>query len=1245
MSHQKSATDLQCQLKPGVNNHETSSFTHSEVQCNGKHSSATSKSNKNNDPSKVGELQNSNGHNGSAKNSNPSNNISKGKDTRFLNNGTRANGIHEPIRRLLVGSSPITTTRMLSSDDTTSQDEQLLNRLSDLVNVTAIKTFSSYHNINNDNVSKRDNTNNSITNSMTKNNTPNKQVTNGKDILVDTDALFDSIRRKGPILECRYKNKMNGLFCKIRNIVKQDTVNSELRLKLLELLEYRATAWKLQSNGTEIADEEKSSSPVEKVAKINEPKLKITTCKNSKENENEHNQLINLDNIDSSTFSKIQEHNKVLENDVVEKMKDKKDQQLLGTEKENGALCKSVSFSNEVEMVAIHDYDILLSLNNKISLVGLDDLDGVLKKDFVPEDKVTDKDIDIVKLGSSEEQGDCEKDQRITSDDTLNITSTANINKYALKDQIYIKATDAGRVMGVKGKRIHQIEEISNTIISFQKDFQNNEREVTICGPEEGSIANAKILIKETIRRNSSPTKEFLDTTTSSKNEKETPKQHYNSKPYPASHFLSSAHHCSLCHFHSFGPHSPFLCCEDANNTHQYANRWHNGESPKYSLDDTLLEATARRRFFEFREGKKIDWRCQTCRLFANNSANQYSDDKMNHNHPRAYDNLSKTNTCLEIRDQIKSDTKLGGADKKREYVYYQSLDIRPDYITPPYSSPQNLYNFNHHHPSNHNQQHKLPHCSFSSTGLGGNLVANSTRVRADVDRMCSSMYHQSNNNTRNGLNYFEEGDNHIHASHFYHAHPIHHKFNSHINHNGNINNNFESFYHDNRFLNHNYNHTPNFFYQGNHKRDRKVMCSHSSSSVSSNNNNNNGRRLVRTKSFTSSTATNENKNNDFDLGPIVPKYSLKIGETMLTLQGKHSEILELAKNVLERYFEVSKKGKGAGDVVLSSDTSGEKWTLDSSKEGDESEISDKVLQKLDFAICQDQKEALLIKAKSNQLKRSYSFHHNQTVGIGRKPWMGKQGHNEAEYFLNASLERPNKKHPVKDEKEKEEDIIIPPIKKYQVGISKDPHVKPVPKDVTRIAYTRDFMIKCAFSPFARVTPKDLPKLSKDVPFLIRAVPQDPTFYLKPQPSPFHSSSAHLHNKANNGGHPSSNKYNSSSSAVQGVFPSHINAPTQPLNQGFLYLNSSSPVGNDLVDHKHHPHQQHIIGHSSGGGIILSTPPPISYPPFFPPHPPPTFNKQSVVSNVIDHQSLLGLPPFRYPPPPSSSGLLPSFYK
>ncbi|CAK9295033.1 unnamed protein product [Gordionus sp. m RMFG-2023] len=206
MSHQKSATDLQCQLKPGVNNHETSSFTHSEVQCNGKHSSATSKSNKNNDPSKVGELQNSNGHNGSAKNSNPSNNISKGKDTRFLNNGTRANGIHEPIRRLLVGSSPITTTRMLSSDDTTSQDEQLLNRLSDLVNVTAIKTFSSYHNINNDNVSKRDNTNNSITNSMTKNNTPNKQVTNGKDILVDTDALFDSIRRKGPILECRYKS-------------------------------------------------------------------------------------------------------------------------------------------------------------------------------------------------------------------------------------------------------------------------------------------------------------------------------------------------------------------------------------------------------------------------------------------------------------------------------------------------------------------------------------------------------------------------------------------------------------------------------------------------------------------------------------------------------------------------------------------------------------------------------------------------------------------------------------------------------------------------------------------------------------------------------------------------------------------------------------------------------------------------------------------------------------------------------
>uniref|UniRef100_A0A915JGF7 K Homology domain-containing protein n=1 Tax=Romanomermis culicivorax TaxID=13658 RepID=A0A915JGF7_ROMCU len=62
--------------------------------------------------------------------------------------------------------------------------------------------------------------------------------------------------------------------------------------------------------------------------------------------------------------------------------------------------------------------------------------------------------------------------------------------------------------MGVKGRRVSIIEELSGCIISFQKVAQEaRERTLTITGPNDESILHAKILIEDTIRRNVSPTR------------------------------------------------------------------------------------------------------------------------------------------------------------------------------------------------------------------------------------------------------------------------------------------------------------------------------------------------------------------------------------------------------------------------------------------------------------------------------------------------------------------------------------------------------------------------------------------------------------------------------------------------------------------------------------------------------------------------------------------------------------------
>lgn len=61
-------------------------------------------------------------------------------------------------------------------------------------------------------------------------------------------------------------------------------------------------------------------------------------------------------------------------------------------------------------------------------------------------------------------------------------------------------------VMGVKGRRVAVVEELSKTVISFQKvDSKCKDRTLTITGCNQESIDCAKRLIEQTIRRNVSP--------------------------------------------------------------------------------------------------------------------------------------------------------------------------------------------------------------------------------------------------------------------------------------------------------------------------------------------------------------------------------------------------------------------------------------------------------------------------------------------------------------------------------------------------------------------------------------------------------------------------------------------------------------------------------------------------------------------------------------------------------------------
>ncbi|WKX91403.1 hypothetical protein Q1695_009892 [Nippostrongylus brasiliensis] len=75
-----------------------------------------------------------------------------------------------------------------------------------------------------------------------------------------------------------------------------------------------------------------------------------------------------------------------------------------------------------------------------------------------------------------------------------------------LRHEMIIRNSDSGKIMGVKGRRVALVEQMTNTVISFQKvDSKSKERTLTITASSMEDIERAKDLIIDTIKRNMSP--------------------------------------------------------------------------------------------------------------------------------------------------------------------------------------------------------------------------------------------------------------------------------------------------------------------------------------------------------------------------------------------------------------------------------------------------------------------------------------------------------------------------------------------------------------------------------------------------------------------------------------------------------------------------------------------------------------------------------------------------------------------
>ncbi|KJH51086.1 KH domain protein [Dictyocaulus viviparus] len=78
--------------------------------------------------------------------------------------------------------------------------------------------------------------------------------------------------------------------------------------------------------------------------------------------------------------------------------------------------------------------------------------------------------------------------------------------KTMLRHEMIIRNSDSGKIMGVKGRRVALVEQMTNTVISFQKvDPKSKERTLTITASSMEDIERAKDLIIDTIKRNMSP--------------------------------------------------------------------------------------------------------------------------------------------------------------------------------------------------------------------------------------------------------------------------------------------------------------------------------------------------------------------------------------------------------------------------------------------------------------------------------------------------------------------------------------------------------------------------------------------------------------------------------------------------------------------------------------------------------------------------------------------------------------------
>lgn len=70
--------------------------------------------------------------------------------------------------------------------------------------------------------------------------------------------------------------------------------------------------------------------------------------------------------------------------------------------------------------------------------------------------------------------------------------------------------------MGVRGRRVAAVEQMTHTTISFQKVLPGQtDRSLTIIGDTQSEVENARVLIMQTIQRNMSPTRVLFHKTLS----------------------------------------------------------------------------------------------------------------------------------------------------------------------------------------------------------------------------------------------------------------------------------------------------------------------------------------------------------------------------------------------------------------------------------------------------------------------------------------------------------------------------------------------------------------------------------------------------------------------------------------------------------------------------------------------------------------------------------------------------------